>query len=160
MIRKSATGFIGVQAGSLLPESFPASTVLAMSGIVIKPRARIFHGHDWVYASEIRKLFGDPKAGDVISLKDYRDRPLGTAIYNPDSQIVARQDFPQETEAGQRFFPAPDRSRQSSCVRMRVLILSWRDWCGVSRTDCRGDRGPLWRSPCFADADSGDVFES
>ena len=40
-----------------------------MPGIVVKPRARIFHGHDWVYASEIRKLFGEPKPGDVISLK-------------------------------------------------------------------------------------------
>ena len=55
------------------------------------PRARIFHGHDWVYATEIRKTFGDPKPGDVISLKDFKDRPLGSAIYNPNSQIVARR---------------------------------------------------------------------
>ena len=62
-----------------------------MAGIVIKPRARIFHGHEWVYASEIKKSFGDPKPGDVISLKDFKDRPLGSAIYNPHSQIVARR---------------------------------------------------------------------
>ena len=55
------------------------------------PRARIFHGHDWVYASEIKKTFGEPKPGDVISLKDFKDRPLGSAIYNPESQIVARR---------------------------------------------------------------------
>ena len=40
-----------------------------MPGIVVKPRARIFHVHDWVYASEIRKLFGEPKAGDVFPSK-------------------------------------------------------------------------------------------
>ncbi|NWK56836.1 class I SAM-dependent rRNA methyltransferase [Verrucomicrobiaceae bacterium N1E253] len=62
-----------------------------MAGIIIKPRARVFHGHDWVYGSEIKKTFGDPQPGDVISLKDFRDRPLGTAIYNPESQIVARR---------------------------------------------------------------------
>lgn len=62
-----------------------------MAGIVIKPRARIFHGHDWVYASEIQKTFGDPQPGDVISLKDFRDRSLGTAIFNPHSQISARR---------------------------------------------------------------------
>ena len=62
-----------------------------MPGIVIRPRARIFHGHEWVYASEVKKTFGNPQAGDVISLKDYKDRPLGSAIYNPQSQIVARR---------------------------------------------------------------------
>lgn len=62
-----------------------------MPGLVIKPRARIFHGHDWVYASEVAKSFGDPQPGAVISLKDFRDRPLGSAIFNPSSQIVARR---------------------------------------------------------------------
>jgi 23S rRNA (cytosine1962-C5)-methyltransferase len=62
-----------------------------MPGLIINPRARIFHGHEWIYASEIKKSFGDPKPGDVITLKDFRDRPLGSAIYNPVSQIVARR---------------------------------------------------------------------
>ncbi len=62
-----------------------------MAGIVVKPRSRIFHGHDWVYSSEVQKAFGDPQPGEVVSLKDFRDRPLGTAIYNPASQIVARR---------------------------------------------------------------------
>lgn len=62
-----------------------------MPGIVVKPRARIFHGHEWVYASEVKKTFGNPSPGDVISLKDFNDRPLGSAIYNPESQLVARR---------------------------------------------------------------------
>ncbi|MDP0489699.1 MAG: class I SAM-dependent rRNA methyltransferase [Verrucomicrobiota bacterium JB023] len=62
-----------------------------MAGIVIKPRSRIFQGHDWVYASEVKKTFGNPEPGDVISLKDYKDRPIGSAIYNPASQIIARR---------------------------------------------------------------------
>jgi 23S rRNA (cytosine1962-C5)-methyltransferase len=62
-----------------------------MAGIVIKPRARILHGHDWVFSSEVLKVFGNPADGDVISLKDGRDHLIGSAIYNARSQIVARR---------------------------------------------------------------------
>ena len=62
-----------------------------MSGIVVKPRARILHGHDWVFSSEVLKIFGKPADGDVISLKDGRDHLIGSAIYNSKSQIVARR---------------------------------------------------------------------
>jgi hypothetical protein len=51
-----------------------------MAGIVVRPRARILHGHDWVFSSEVLKVFGDPADGDVISIKDGRDRMLGSAI--------------------------------------------------------------------------------
>ena len=62
-----------------------------MSGLIIKPRARILHGHEWVYASDVLKAFGDPANGDVVSLKDGKDRLLGSAIYNANSQIIARR---------------------------------------------------------------------
>src|SRR4030095_8949534 len=62
-----------------------------MAGIVVKPRARILHGHDWVFSSEVLKVFGKPADGDVISLKDGKDRLIGSAIYNSKSQIMARR---------------------------------------------------------------------
>src|SRR6476646_10180673 len=62
-----------------------------MPGVVVKPRARIFHGHDWVFRGEVLKVFGSPNDGDVISLKDGRDHLVGSAIYNSRSQIVARR---------------------------------------------------------------------
>src|SRR5260370_37072597 len=62
-----------------------------MAGIVVRPRARIFHGHDWVFNTEVLKVFGDPEPGSIVSLKDGRDRMLCSAIYNPRSQIVARR---------------------------------------------------------------------
>ena len=52
-----------------------------MAGLVVRPRARILHGHDWVYASEVLKVFGSPADGDVISIKDGRDKLLGSAIF-------------------------------------------------------------------------------
>lgn len=140
-----ATVFTSVQAGSLLLKSFPASTVLAMSGIVIKPRARIFHGHDWVYASEIRKLFGDPKAGDVISLKDYRDRPLGTAIYNPDSQIVARRISRRKQKLDSDFFQRrigqAIELRKNAGIDIKLARLVWSESDGLPGVivDCYGD---------------------
>jgi len=57
-----------------------------MAGIVVKPRARILHGHDWVFSSEVLKVFGNPMDGDVISLKDGKDHLIGSAIYNSKSQ--------------------------------------------------------------------------
>ncbi len=75
-----------------------------MAGIIIAPRARIFHGHEWVYATEIKKSFGDPQPGDVITLKDFRDRPLGSAIYNPQSQIVARRFSRRKQDLDLDFF--------------------------------------------------------
>jgi 23S rRNA (cytosine1962-C5)-methyltransferase len=62
-----------------------------MAGLVVRPRARILHGHDWVYSTEVLKIFGNPTDGDVISIKDGRDRLLGSAIYNSKSQIIARR---------------------------------------------------------------------
>jgi len=62
-----------------------------MGTLIIRPRARIFHGHDWVFNNEVAHTAGDPQPGEVVTLKDQKQRPLGSAIYNPQSQIVARR---------------------------------------------------------------------
>ena len=97
-----------------------------MAGLVIKPRARIFHGHDWVYASDIQKVFGDPQPGDVVTLKSFKDRPLGTAIYNPASQIVARRISRRKQDIDADFF------------RRRLLrAKEFRDTCNFPDPACR-----------------------
>ena len=75
-----------------------------MPGIVVKPRARILHGHDWVFSSEVLKVFGKPADGDVISLKDGKDHLIGSAIYNSKSQIVARRFSRRKQELDLDFF--------------------------------------------------------
>src|SRR5213079_2010149 len=75
-----------------------------MAGIVVRPRARILHGHDWVFSSEVLKVFGKPADGDVISLKDGKDRLIGSAIYNSKSQIVARRFSHRKQELDLDFF--------------------------------------------------------
>ena len=75
-----------------------------MAGLVIKPRSRLFHGHDWVYVSDVMKAFGGPEDGAVVSLKDGADRMLGSAIYNSKSQIVARRFSRQRQDLDRDFF--------------------------------------------------------
>jgi 23S rRNA (cytosine1962-C5)-methyltransferase len=75
-----------------------------MAGIVVKPRARILHGHDWVFSSEVLKIFGSPSDGDVVSLRDGRDRLIGSAIYNSKSQIVARRFSRRKQDLDLDFF--------------------------------------------------------
>ncbi|HEY7001194.1 MAG TPA: class I SAM-dependent rRNA methyltransferase [Candidatus Udaeobacter sp.] len=76
----------------------------SMAGIVVQPRARILHGHDWVFSSEVLKVFGKPADGDVISLKDGKDRLIGSAIYNSKSQIVARRFSRRKQDLDLDFF--------------------------------------------------------
>lgn len=98
-----------------------------MPGLIIAPRARIFHGHEWVYATEIKKSFGNPQPGDVITLKDFRDRPLGSAIYNPTSQIVARRFSRRRQDLDLDFFTR--RIRQAINLRAETE--------GLDETLCR-----------------------
>ena len=75
-----------------------------MAGIVVKPRARILHGHDWVFSSEVLKVFGSPADGDVISVRDGKDHLIGSAIYNSKSQIVARRFSRRKQDLDLDFF--------------------------------------------------------
>jgi 23S rRNA (cytosine1962-C5)-methyltransferase len=97
-----------------------------MPGLIIAPRARVFHGHDWVYATEIKKTFGNPQPGDVVTLKDFRDRPLGSAVYNPQSQIVARRFSRRKQDLDLDFFQ-----------RRISQALDFRRRAGIDENLCR-----------------------
>ena len=104
-----------------------------MAGIVIKPRARILHGHDWVFSSEVLKVFGNPADGDVISLKDGKDHLIGSAIYNSKSQIVARRFSRRRQDLDQDFFrrritqASEYRDRRSIDPKLRRVVWSESD---------------------------------
>jgi len=104
-----------------------------MAGLVVKPRARILHGHDWVFSSEVLKAFGNPADGDVISLKDGRDRLIGSAIYNSKSQIVARRFSRQRQDLDLNFFKrriaqaSEYRDRRNVDPKLRRIVWSESD---------------------------------
>jgi 23S rRNA (cytosine1962-C5)-methyltransferase len=104
-----------------------------MAGLVVKPRARILHGHDWVFSSEVLKVFGNPGDGDVISLKDGRDKLIGSAIYNSKSQIVARRFSRQRQDLDLDFFKRriaqanEYRDRRNINAQLRRVVWSESD---------------------------------
>jgi len=98
-----------------------------MGGIIVRPRSRILHGHDWVYSSEILKTFGNPEEGSVVSIKDGRDQLLGVGIYNSKSQIVVRRFSRRRQDLDEDFF----RRRIAQALEYRV------------KAGCRNDLGRL-----------------
>jgi 23S rRNA (cytosine1962-C5)-methyltransferase len=106
-----------------------------MAGLVVKPRARILHGHDWVFLGEVLKVFGNPADGDVISLKDGKDRLIGSAIYNSKSQIVARRFSRRKQDLDLDFFQrriaqaAEYRARRG--VNPRLCRVVWSESDGL-----------------------------
>src|ERR1700736_591195 len=116
-----------------------------MAGLVVKPRARILHGHDWVFSSEVLKIFGKPADGDVISLKDGRDHLIGSAIYNSKSQIVARRFSRRRQDLDLDFFrrriaqAAEYRDRRKVDPKLRRVVWSESDGLPGVIVDRYGD---------------------
>ena len=106
-----------------------------MPGIVIKPRARIYHGHDWVYTSEVLKTWGKPTDGSVITIKDGKDRLIGSGIYNSKSQIVARRFSRQKQELDLDFFQRRISQaieyRKTRGTNLEVCRLVWSESDGL-----------------------------
>lgn len=106
-----------------------------MAGLVVKPRARILHGHDWVFSGEVLKAFGNPTDGDVISLKDGRDHLIGSAIYNSKSQIVARRFSRRRQDLDLDFFQRRIAQaveyRKRRGINLRLCRLVWSESDGL-----------------------------
>jgi len=120
-----------------------------MAGLIVRPRAGILHGHDWVYGNEVLKIFGAPQDGDVISLKDGRDRLLGSAIYNSKSKIVARRISRHRQDLDADFFrrriaqAAEVRDRRGCRRDLRRVVWSESDGVPGVIADQYGDTAVL-----------------
>ncbi len=128
-----------------------------MAGIVVKPRARVLHGHDWVFSSEVLKVFGNPADGEVISLKDGKDRLIGSAIYNSKSQIVARRFSRRRQDLDFDFFrrriaqASEYRDRRSVDAKLRRVVWSESDGLPGVIIDRYGDHFVLQTLTCAMD---------
>jgi len=80
---------------------------------------RILAGHPWVYGNEVLRLSSPANDGDLVQVKDHRQRMLGTGFYNSKSKINVRLLAPDRIIPNEAFFE--ERIRAALTVRQRHL---------------------------------------
>lgn len=89
--------------------------------VLLKPgeAARIVAGHPWIYASEILRLTAPVSDGELVQVKDHRQRLLGVGFYNSRSKINVRILAPERVETDEKYFE--QQIRAALAVRQRHL---------------------------------------
>ena len=80
---------------------------------------RIVAGHPWIYNNEVLRLSSSAADGDLVQVKDHRQRLLGTGFYNSKSKINVRLLAPERIIPNEAFFE--ERIRAALAVRRRHL---------------------------------------
>src|SRR5437667_3739407 len=93
----------------------------ALPTVLLRPREadRIVAGHPWVYRGSVLRLTQPVADGDLVQVKDHRQRFLGIGFYNSKSKINVRVLSTERAEANQTFFE--ERFRAALAVRQRHL---------------------------------------
>ena len=80
---------------------------------------RILAGHPWIYHGSVLRLTQPAADGDLVQVKDHRQRFLGTGFYNSKSKINVRVLSPDRIEPNQAFLE--ERIRAALAVREKFL---------------------------------------
>ena len=80
---------------------------------------RIVAGHPWIYHGEISRVTAPPADGDLVQVKDHRQRFLGVGFFNSKSKINVRVLSPERIEVNEAFFE--ERIRAALAVRQKYL---------------------------------------
>ncbi len=80
---------------------------------------RIVAGHPWIYHGSVLRLTQPAADGDLVQVKDHRQRFLGVGYYNSKSKINVRVLSPERVEVNQAFFE--ECLRTALAVRERHL---------------------------------------
>ncbi|MFZ0827736.1 MAG: class I SAM-dependent rRNA methyltransferase [Verrucomicrobiia bacterium] len=93
----------------------------SLTTVLLKPGEadRIVAGHPWIYHTEILRLTAPVADGELVQVKDHRQRLIGTGFFNSKSKINVRVLSPERIEANERFFE--ERIRAALAVRQRHL---------------------------------------
>lgn len=89
--------------------------------VLIKPGEadRVLAGHPWIYEGAVLRVTTQPGDGDVVQVKDHRQRFLGVGFWNSRSRIRVRVLAPERIEINQDFFE--QRIREALAVRQKHL---------------------------------------
>ena len=89
--------------------------------VLLKPGEadRLIAGHPWIYHSEILRLTAPAADGDLVQVKDHRQRLIGTGFFNSKSKINVRLLAPDRIRPNAEFFE--ERIRAALTVREKHL---------------------------------------
>jgi len=89
--------------------------------VLLKPGEadRVIAGHPWIYHGSVLRLTQPAADGEVVQVKDHRQRFLGVGFYNSRSRINVRMLAPERIEVDQAFFE--QRIQAALAVRRRHL---------------------------------------
>ncbi len=89
--------------------------------VILKPGEadRIVAGHPWVYHGSVLRMTAQAGDGELVQVKDHRQRLLGVGFYNSKSKINVRVLAPERIEVDQKFFD--QRIAAALEVRKRYL---------------------------------------
>jgi 23S rRNA (cytosine1962-C5)-methyltransferase len=93
----------------------------ALPTVLVKPGEadRVLAGHPWIYDGAVLRTTSQPTDGDVVQVKDHRQRFVGVGFWNSKSRIRVRVLAPERVEIDQGFFE--ERIREGLAVRKRHL---------------------------------------
>src|SRR4051812_25183969 len=80
---------------------------------------RILAGHPWVYHGSVLRLTQPAADGELVQVKDHRQRFLGVGFYNSKSKINVRVLSPERVDVNKTFFD--ERIRAALAVREKHL---------------------------------------
>jgi len=93
----------------------------ALPTVLLKPGEadRVVAGHPWIYHGEILRLTAPLADGELVQVKDHRQRFLGVGFFNSKSKINVRVLSSERVEINEQFFE--ERIRAALAVRQRHL---------------------------------------
>lgn len=105
---------------------------------------RVYSGHPWVFRSDIARVEGEDRAGEIVRVASHRGGFLAMAAYNPRSQIALRILSRQEEPVGRDFIQSRVRRalayrRAFADLRSCRLIFSESDGLPGLIADAFGD---------------------
>src|SRR5437016_777586 len=89
--------------------------------VLLKPGEadRVVAGHPWIYQNSILRLTQPAGDGDLVQVKDHRQRFVGVGFFNSRSRINVRVLGPERVDVNQAFFET--RFQAALAVRQRHL---------------------------------------